>query len=96
MSVATTIAAPTASRSVGRKRTSKPSDDLPPTSRRFAEHLSELVGGDAIRVARAVGVSPDSVRKWCRGDMIPHLEHWPRLAKALGLKDWRHLLPPLK
>jgi hypothetical protein len=36
------------------------------------------------------------VRKWCRGDMTPHLEHWPRLAKALGLSDWRDLLPPLK
>lgn len=91
-----TMGGSTESRTVVRKRTSKPGRDLPLTLRKFAEHLSALVGDDAVKVARAVGVSPDSVRKWCRGDMVPHLDHWPRLAKAVGLKDWRNLLPPLK
>jgi hypothetical protein len=94
--VGSTLVGSIVSRSVGRKRTSTPSDDLPPTTRKFAEHLASLIGDDSIRVAKAVGVSADAVRKWCRGDSLPHLEHWPRLAKAVGLKDWRELLPRLK
>ncbi len=83
-------------RTVGRKRTTKPSKELPVALRRFAEHLSKLVGDDSPRVAAAVGVTPDSVRKWCAGHAVPSLEHWPRIAAAVGLSDWRELLPPLR
>ena len=79
---------------VGRKR--KPFTGKPKTpSDKFAVRLGALVGDDAQRVASDVGVSYDAVLKWCRGDNIPDLDRWPALAKSLGLKDWRELLPPL-
>lgn len=96
MGKGSTVAALTEGRGMGRKRTTKPPKNLALPLRRFAEHLSTLVGDSAPRVAEAVGVSSDSVRKWCRGDMVPNLEHWPKLATAVGLSDWRELLPPLK
>lgn len=77
------------------KRTSKPVDDLTPAERKFVLHLAALVGDRAGKVAEDVGVSHDAVLKWCRGSTLPKLQHWPKLAKALGLKDWRELLPPL-
>lgn len=83
-------------RIVGRRRNSEPPADLAPHLRKFAAHLASLIGDDSVRVAESVGVSPDAVRKWCRGAMVPNLEHWPKLAAAVGLTDWRELLPPLK
>jgi hypothetical protein len=94
--VARKMGGPPKGRTVGRRRTTKPSRDLPVAQRKFAEHLSKLVGDDSIRVAAAVGVTPDAVRKWCAGHAVPSLEYWPKLSAALGLADWRELLPPLR
>lgn len=64
---------------------------------RFAARLRELVGNrPASFLADAIGVKPDTVLKWLRGDNTPDLDYWPDIAKALGLKDWRELLPPAK
>lgn len=83
------------SRKMPSKRTSKPSKSLTPNERKFVVHLAALIGDNAVKVANEVGVSHDAVLKWCRGDTLPKLDHWPKLAKAVGLKDWRDLLPPL-
>jgi hypothetical protein len=31
---------------------------------------------------------------WRRWDRCPDLDDWPAIAKALGLGDWRDLVPP--
>lgn len=83
----------TEGRKVGRKRTRKPAKELSVIERKFATHLSGLVGDRSNDIAKAIGVSPDAVRKWCCGESVPSLDRWPALAKALGLKDLRELLP---
>lgn len=80
---------------VGRKRTAKPPKTLSNAERKFALRLSELIGDNAPAVAEKVGVSSDAVRKWCAGDSVPSLDKWPKIAAAVGLKDYRDLLPPL-
>ena len=81
-------------RPVGRKRTRKPPKELSAVERAFANHLAKLVGDRSKDVAGAVGVSHDAVLKWCAGDSLPTLDRWPKIAKALGLRDYRELLPP--
>lgn len=77
---------------VGRKRTTKPPKTLSQVERRFALRLSELIGDDAVEVAKKIGVSSDAVRKWCAGDTVPSLDKWPKIAAAVGLKHHRELL----
>lgn len=63
---------------------------------KFAARLRELVGDKpASEIAKAMDLTPDTVLKWLRGDRTPDLDLWPDLAKVLGLKDPRDLLPPL-
>lgn len=63
---------------------------------RFAARLRELAGErPASAIAEAMGVTTDTVLKWLRGDRTPDLDLWPNLAKTLGVKDPRDLLPPL-
>jgi hypothetical protein len=63
---------------------------------KFAARLRELAGSrPASEIATAMDLTPDTVLKWLRGDRTPDLDLWPDLAKVLGLKDPRDLLPPL-
>lgn len=80
---------------VGRKRTSKPPKSLSLPERKFALRLAELVGDRSGEVAEKVGVTHDAVLKWLAGRSVPSLDKWPKLAAAVGLKDYRDLLPPL-
>jgi transcriptional regulator with XRE-family HTH domain len=81
-------------KSVGKKRAV--TTDKPKTLKeRFAANLRLLAGErPASSIADSMGVTPDTVLKWLRGDRTPDLDTWPSLAKALNLKDWRDLLPP--
>lgn len=78
---------------VGRKRT-RPSFKPDTLRHRFSHRLHDLAGDMTFdQIANAVGVSKITVSKWFSGDNLPDLEYWPKLAKALGLKDYRDLLP---
>ena len=80
-------------RPVGKKRSSPKLGNSP--SHQFAKRLRALWGNKpATELAEALGVTPDAVRKWLRGEHVPPLDDWPALAKSLGLADWRDLLPP--
>ena len=69
---------------------------------RFGIHLRELldkrkltVGEFSERVqAAGVNVSAEAVHKWIAGGRIPRPQDMEGIAAALGLKDYRHLLPP--
>lgn len=77
---------------VGRKRTTKPPKSLSAVERKFALRLSALIGDNSVDVAAKVGVTPDSVRKWCAGRSVPSLDLWPKIAAAVGLSSCRELL----
>lgn len=63
---------------------------------KFAANLRELAGNrPASEIAEAMGVTPDTVLKWLRGDRTPDLDLWPELAKVLKLDDPRDLLPKI-
>ncbi len=83
----------TKGRIMGKKR-QKPKRDNSPSGL-FAARLRELMADrPAPELAETLGVTPDAVLKWLRGDRTPPLDQWPAIAKALGLSDWRDLLPP--
>lgn len=95
MATAVKMGGPSIRSDVGRKRI--PPKFKPNTPRRkFAHRLHALAGKRTLgEIADAVGVEVVTVSKWFRGDNLPDIDHWPKLALALGLKDWRDLLPPL-
>lgn len=64
-------------------------------SGQFAKRLNQLLRNQpASDLADKLGVSDDAVLKWLRGDRTPPIDQWPDIAKALGLSDWRDLIPP--
>ncbi|MGC4002849.1 MAG: helix-turn-helix transcriptional regulator [Pirellulales bacterium] len=78
-----------------RNRAKEPDPKLP--SGQWAIHLCALMeakGTTATELAEAVGKGRATVFQWLRGDLIPSLDHWPTIAKALGLKSWQQLVPP--
>lgn len=61
----------------------------------FTAHLRKLAAGRTPEEMSVVlGCTVDAARKYLRGDRIPPIESWPEYAKALGLSDWRELIPP--
>lgn len=78
---------------VGRKRI--PPAGRPKTLReKLAARLRKLAGTrPAHEIAAKVGVSVNTVLKWLKAENTPDLEYWPDLAAALGLDDYRDLLP---
>lgn len=48
---------------------------------------------DRIRAA-GVDVTRESVNKWIAGYHVPRPQDMPAIGRVLGLKDYRHLLPP--
>lgn len=80
-------------RTVGRKRVAP--KGRPKTLRqKLAARLRDLAGErPAHEIAASVGVSTNTVLKWLKAENSPDLEYWPDLAAALGLKDYRDLLP---
>lgn len=82
-------------RTVGRNR-SLPKFKANTPRRKFAHRLHQLAGKRTLaQIAEDVGVEAVTVSKWFSGDNLPDLDYWPKLATALGLSDWRDLLPPL-
>ncbi|MEX2120754.1 MAG: helix-turn-helix transcriptional regulator [Pirellulales bacterium] len=87
-----------AARGSGRKR--RPlAGRIPVTpARKFGSHLKELVrdaGMAAKDFAAQIGRSDDTVWYWLRGEHVPHIDEWPRIAEALGIGNVRDLVPDM-
>lgn len=87
-----------AARGSGRKR--RPlAGRIPLTpARRFGTHLKQLVreaGMAAKDFAAQIGRSDDTVWYWLRGEHVPHIDEWPRIAEALGIGNVRDLVPDM-
>jgi hypothetical protein len=64
---------------------------------RFALHLDALLierGMDTTALAKASSIAEPTIRKWLRGESIPPVTSLPAIAKALGMADYRQVLPP--
>src|SRR5262249_54018030 len=69
---------------------------------RFGIHLRSLVDerkmgtGDFLNALREqdLDVTIEAVKKWLSGDRHPRLRDLERIASALGLSEYPHLLPP--
>lgn len=55
--------------------------------------LADSQGLDADTLASRIGKAGDTVRLYYSGRVVPPLNDWPKLAKALGLENVRDLLP---
>jgi hypothetical protein len=45
--------------------------------------------------AERIDVTPDAVRKYLRGTYTPVIDKWPQIARVLGLKNAKDLVPDL-
>ena len=80
---------------VGRKRQPISKDLLKTPSGKFAVRLAglmEAAGIDAKELGDKIGKSSDTVHVYLAGKAVPHLDDWPKIAKALGLDHYRELL----
>ena len=80
---------------VGRKRQPIPKALLKTPTGKFAVRLAALAdaaGLDADDLADKIGKSGDTVRLYFTARAVPHLNDWPKIAAALGVKDYRDLL----
>lgn len=80
-----------------RAPTQEPDPDTP--TGQWAIHLRSLMeskGLTADKLAGEINKSRAIVFQWLRGDSVPHLDAWPKIASALGLRHWQDLCPPAK
>ena len=71
---------------------------------RFAIHLRGLLAKrkmtavDFLAALERAGlkVAAVTVRKWLSGENVPQAEDFEAVASALGIRDYRHALPPPK
>lgn len=76
----------------GRQREKTPDPNTPEGM--WAIHLEVLLRNQDIdELAEAIGKDRSMVFKWLRGDNVPKLHIWDKIAKSIGLKDWRALVP---
>ncbi len=83
---------------VGRKREGQPKSVRGTPAGKFGQRLEELMqeaGLTPPELAERIGVTPDVVRKYIRGAVTPVIDRWPVIAKALGRKNARDLVPEL-
>jgi transcriptional regulator with XRE-family HTH domain len=59
------------------------------------EHLAAEAGLTTAEFAEKVGLTEDAIRRYYRGADVPRLDRWPEIARALGLKNAKDLLPDL-
>ena len=81
---------------MGKKRTAPAKKSSAPHAL-FAARLRTLAGDrTTIELGEAIGVEANTVGKWLKGDRMPHIDQWPRIAKALGLAHYSELITPKK
>jgi ribosome-binding protein aMBF1 (putative translation factor) len=81
---------------VGRKRQPQTPEIRKTLAGKLGARLAELadsVGLDADQLGDKIGKSGDTVRLYFSGKASPHINDWPKLAKALGVPSVRELLP---
>lgn len=81
---------------MGKKAKSLSAADRRTFKGRFAIRLAELMdarGLSATSLAALIDVDEPAIRKWLRADGLPELKQIEPLGKALGLKDYREVLP---
>lgn len=81
-------------RKMGRKRAKI--DKKPRTpSQMVCARIAELAGDRASKeLALISGHNVTSWDHWRGWRRCPDIDDWPAIAKALGLRDWRDLVPP--
>jgi transcriptional regulator with XRE-family HTH domain len=82
----------------GRKRQGQPEDIRGTPLEKFGELFRSLVeksGLNTLELAERTGLTPDSIRRYLRGERIPNIGKWLELARALGLKDVKDLIPSI-
>lgn len=80
---------------VGRERTQEPDPTTP--EGQWALYLCKLMddrGISADALAESAEVARSLIFKYRRGETVPSIRVWGRFAAALGLSDWRALVPP--
>jgi ribosome-binding protein aMBF1 (putative translation factor) len=80
---------------VGRKRQPIPKALLKTPSGKFAvrlQGLMEAAGLEADTLGEKIDKSSGTVYAYLSARAVPHIDDWPRIAKALGLSDYRELL----
>ena len=85
--------------SVGRKRVEQSRSVRGTPAGKFGRRLEQLAseaGLTTAEFAAKVGVTEDAIRKYFRGTDVPRLDRWPRIARVLGLKNAKDLLPDLR
>lgn len=86
---------PAKGRTVGRLREKEPDRTKPEGQLSlYLAHLLRARDKTPDDLAEAIGVQRSTVFNWLRGDSAPPVKLWAPIAKALGLKDWRALVPP--
>lgn len=95
MATATKIRGSQKGPKVGRKRQPIPKELLKTPSGKFAVRLAGLMEAasiDAKELGDKIGKSVNTIHFYLAAKAVPHLDDWPKLAKALGLSDYRELL----
>jgi len=81
-------------RRVGKKRQAVKMPKKPTLRDLFAQRLRKLAADrTTTELGKQLGVDADTVGKWLRAESLPDLDLWHKLATALGLTDYRDLLP---
>jgi ribosome-binding protein aMBF1 (putative translation factor) len=81
-------------RRVGKKRHAVKMPKKPSARDLFAERLRQLAADrTTTELGKMLEVDADTVGKWLRAESLPDLNLWKKLAAALGLTDYRDLLP---
>jgi len=83
---------------MGRKRLGQPKDVRNTVAGKFGQRLEQLAteaGLTTAEFADRAGVTEDAIRRYFRGADVPRLDRWPEIARALGLKNAKDLLPDL-
>lgn len=66
---------------------------------RFAMHLQSLLTASGVskdELANETGLGEPTIRKWLRADGTPDVSSLESIAAALGIDDYRMVLPPPK
>ena len=79
-----------------RKMKTLTAEDMQTFRGRFAARLRQLMKDNDItstQLAKAVGVGEPAVRMWTRGDCFPPVDRLELIGEAIGVKDYRTILP---
>lgn len=81
---------------MGRKRRPQTKAIASTTAGKFGARLAYLAdsrGITAVELGKKIGKTPEMVRKYYAGKSVPHINDWPRIARALSLRHPRQLFP---